>query len=204
MTTPARLTALLIAAVAVAALIAQGIVASRLPAAAGIVAVIWVMAAYFTVLINLVFAISFLRVAVTGQTASAGWNGALLLWIGTVGLIYHVILAGIWSPQGLGWWADQGLHTATPLLGLLWWLAVAPKAPLNRTHPLRWALLPLAYCAYVLVRGQFTATYPYPFIDLNALGPARTALNVALLTAGFVLAGYALLFAARRLDRQQA
>lgn len=199
MTPSARLTALFIAIVAIAALLAQGTVTSRLPHIAQLTEVIWVMAAFFTVLVNLAVAISFARVAWSGRMGTAGWNGGLLLWIGTVGLIYHTVLAGIWAPQGLAWWADQGLHTAAPLLTLIWWLAFAPKSPLNLWHPWRWAAVPLLYCAYALVRGQLTGIYAYPFIDVTAVGATRAAMNIAGLTLGFVLGGYAVVFFARRI-----
>jgi hypothetical protein len=79
---------------------------------------------------------------------------------------------------------------------------VAPKSPLTRWHPLRWAVLPLIYCIYALVRGRMTGTYPYPFIDVGILGPAQTALNVVGLTAGFVAGGYVLLGLAGRMRRR--
>jgi hypothetical protein len=197
----ARLTALLIAALTIAALVAQGIVSQRLLTPAGPLRVIWEMAGYFTVLTNALVAITFARIAATGRRGSAGWHGGLLLWIVTVGLIDHALLARLWSPQGLGWWADQGLHSATPLMVLLWWLAFAPKSPFTRWHPLSWAAYPLAYAAYALLRGAITGLYPYPFIDLATLGPLRTACNIAALTAGFVLGGHILRWLATRLVR---
>ncbi len=202
MSKPARLLTIVIFAVSMAALAAQAVVSYRLTGAPSLPVLFWVMAAYFTVLVNLIVAVSFGVILVTGRIGSAGWHGGLLLWIGTVGLIYHAILAKIWQPQGLGWWADEGLHTATPLLVAVWWLGFAPKSPLTRWHPWRWAAVPLAYCIYALVRGQVAGIYPYPFIDLRVLGVGRTALNVVVLTAGFVLGGYLLLWIANRRDRQ--
>jgi hypothetical protein len=195
----ARLLATLIALVAMAALLLQDLVSTVLLGRPGAWSVVWAMAAYFTVLTNLIVAVSFAQVAATGRTAPAGWHGGVVLWIGTVGLIYHAVLAGIWDPQGLAWWADQGLHTATPVLSLVWWLAFAPKAPLTIWHPLRWALWPLAYCAYALIRGQATGAHPYPFIDMGVLGATRTALNVLGLTTGFTFGGYLLMWVARRM-----
>lgn len=200
----ARLTALVIAALAIAALTAQFIVSHRLLAPAGPLRVIWEMAAYFTVLTNVLVVLTFARIAATRRIGSAGWHGGLLLWIATVGLIYHAVLARLWSPQGLAWWADQGLHSMTPLLVLLWWLAFAPKSPLTLSHPLRWAAYPLAYAVFALLRAAFTRQYPYPFIDLASLGPWRTALNIAALTAAFVLGGHAVRWIAARLGRSPA
>ena len=202
MTKLARLMCIVIFATSIAALAAQAIVSDRLIGAGSLPQLFWVMAAYFTVLTNLIVAVSFGAMMATGRVFSAGWQGGLLLWIGMVGLIYHTVLAGIWDPQGLGWWADQGLHTAVPVLVGVWWLRFAPKSPLDVWHPLRWAGVPLLYCIYALLRGQMTATYPYPFIDMGLLGPGRTAMNVVILALGFVLAGYGLLFLARILPAQ--
>ena len=202
MTKLARLMCIVIFATSIAALTAQAVVTYRLIGTGSLTLMIWVLAAYFTVLTNLIVAVSFGAMLATSRVFSAGWQGGLLLWIGTVGLIYHTVLAGIWDPQGLGWWADQGLHTAVPVLVGVWWLGFAPKSPLDVWHPLRWAGVPLLYCLYALVRGQMTATYPYPFIDMGLLGPGRTAMNVVLLAVGFVLAGYGLVFLARILPAQ--
>ena len=202
MSKPARLLTIVIFAVSLAALAAQAVVSYRLTGAPSLPVLFWVMAAYFTVLVNLIVAVSFGVILVTGRSGRAGWHGGLLLWIGTVGLIYHSVLAGIWQPQGLGWWADQGLHTATPLLVAVWWLGFAPKSPLTRWHPWRWAMVPLAYCIYALVRGQMTGVYAYPFIDVGLLGAGRTALSVLVLTLGFVLAGYGIVLLARTVPAQ--
>ena len=197
MTLAPRLMSVVILVVSVAALAAQAVVSYRLTGASSVLALFWVMAAYFTVLVNLIVAISFAVILVTGRIGSAGWHGALVLWISTVGLIYNTVLAGIWQPQGLGWWADQGLHTAVPVLCLIWWLGFAPKSPLTMWHPLRWAVLPLVYGIYALLRGQMTGAYAYPFIDLGVLGPVQTGLNLVVLTAGFSVAGYLVVWVVR-------
>ena len=208
MTNLARLMCFVIFATSIAALAAQAIVSDRLIGAGSLPQLLWVMAAYFTVLTNLIVMVSFGLMMATGRVFSAGpifsagWQGGLVLWIGMVGLIYHTVLAGIWAPQGLGWWADQGLHTAVPMLVGVWWLGFAPKSPLDVWHPLRWVGVPLLYCVYALLRGQMTGTYPYPFIDMGLLGPGRTAVNVVVLALGFILAGYGLLLLARILPAQ--
>lgn len=202
MTQTSRLLIILILAVTLAALAAQSVVSFRLIGGGNVLRLFWVMGAYFTIWINVIVAVTFALMLVTGGLGTAGWHGAVVLWIGTVGLIYNTILLGIWAPQGLGWWADMGLHTAVPLLCLFWWVAFAPKSPLTIGHPLRWAVLPLVYCIYALVRGQMTGLYAYPFIDVGVLGWVRTVLNCVVLTVGFVLAGYAVVLVARVLPAQ--
>ena len=43
---------------------------------------------------------------------------------------------------------------------------------------------PLLYVVYVLVRGHLTGLYPYPFIDVGALGLKYVLLNALGLCAG--------------------
>jgi len=80
----------------------------------------------------------------------------------------------------------------TPLLTALFWLVFAAKGGLGRGDPLYWAALPLAYLAYALARGAIDGVYPYPFIDVAAIGWARTLANSAGIAVGFLAAGYAL------------
>ena len=43
----------------------------------------------------------------------------------------------------------------------------------------------VGYLVYALVRGTVAGVYPYPFIDVGALGYGRTAINAAGVTLGF-------------------
>jgi hypothetical protein len=103
-----------------------------------------------------------------------------------VGLIYHGLLSDLWAPTGLGWWADQGLHSAMPLGYAAWWLAFAPKD--LRLQDLPKALLwPLLYLVYALIRGVKTGFWPYPFLNAATLGWPHLALNCAALVLAFSL-----------------
>jgi len=133
-----------------------------------------------------------------GRTLSASRATGLAVSITMVGVIYHLLLAPIWNPQGAAWWADQGLHTAVPLLTLLWWGGVAAKS--IRIHDLpSWLAWPLGYCAYALIRGAMTGFWPYPFLDADTLGPARVSLNIAGLILAFAGLGAGFLAVARAL-----
>ena len=90
----------------------------------------------------------------------------------------------------------------TPILVPLFWLAFTRKGMLAARDPLLWALYPLAYLVYSLVRGAVEGSYPYPFIDVTRLGWARTSLNAALIALAFLLAGWALVWMDGRLGRR--
>jgi hypothetical protein len=154
------------------------------------------MAGYFTILTNLGVAAVMLA-EVAGRRTSARLAGGLTLAILMVALIYHLLLAGLWRPTGLAWWADQGLHTAVPALVLIWWLGQAPKRVGLRDLPL-WLAWPSIYLAYALVRGLATGFWPYPFLDVGALGWARVAGIVAIITLAFAALALVMLLLARR------
>ncbi|MEC7764704.1 MAG: Pr6Pr family membrane protein [Pseudomonadota bacterium] len=187
MTAPARLSAFVIAIAAAVALWLQVIVSHDLTGSAG--ATLWVILGYFTILTNLIVFATFARMALTGRMLSPGWLAGVTLWIAIVGVVYHALLASIWEPQGLALRADQGLHTVTPILTLAFWLVFAPKDGLGVMDAVRWLGWPLIYVIYALIRGIFTQTYPYPFIDLNVLTPGQVAVNAVGLTVAFFIGG---------------
>jgi hypothetical protein len=45
----------------------------------------------------------------------------------------------------------------------------------------------LAYVAWVLIRGPIAGEYPYPTLDVNALGYSQVATNLAILLVAFVI-----------------
>ena len=149
----------------------------------------------FTVLTNLLVAISLSWPLMSPQSAPGRWfqrpgvTSAITVSIAIVGLAYHLLLRHIWNPQGLQWLADMSLHYAVPLLCLVhWWYAV-PPARMAWSAPLVWATWPLAYLAYALLRGVWLQSYPYPFIDVLALGYPQTLLNSAGLLVVFLILG---------------
>lgn len=144
--------------------------------------------AFFTVLTNLIVAIHFMAIAAGWKVESARVAG-MVLWIGLVGVVYHLVLAGLWSPQGLAWWSDQGLHTLVPLLVTLWWLAFASPWRPSARAVLKWMVWPLAYVIYAVARGTFTGFWPYPFLDPGSSGVLGMGVNLLSLTLVLLLAG---------------
>jgi hypothetical protein len=150
---------------------------------------------YFTVLTNLFVALALSAVL----REAARPKGRLLahpqvlacaaVSIALVGLAYHVLLRHIWDPQGAQWLADVLLHYVTPLGFVLWWVARAPWPDLRWWSPLAWSMFPVAYLAYALARGVWLSRYPYPFIDVTALGYAQVMWNAMALLAVFLVLG---------------
>jgi hypothetical protein len=196
-----RILAALIAGVGIAALSAQFAVTSGRLAQPDAALALWQMAGYFTVLTNLLVTGYFAAIAL-GRRIRPGGAGGPVLWIAMTGVTYRALLSGLWSPQGLAWWADQGLHSATPVLTILWWLRFAPPARPDAARTAGWLLWPLAYCAYALARGTATGFWAYPFLDPGIHGTPGVARNIAGMVAAFaVLAAFISAVDARRISR---
>jgi hypothetical protein len=138
---------------------------------------------FFTILSNIGVVLTYLA-AVT-RWSSLNWFRlhqtktmfAVLILI--VMLVYHFALAGIWLPTGLFKLADVGLHYVAPVIYLLWWCTLRRSQTLSYLDIITMMVPPLVYIVYVLVRGQVTGLYPYPFIDAGVLGSAKTLVNAA-------------------------
>lgn len=161
----------------------------------------WVLLRYFTILTNIGVAVVFSMLAM-GRKVSAPLLGGLVLAILLVGVVYMALLRGLLELSGGALLADTLLHKVTPVLVTLWWLAFAPKRRLQWKHPLRWALFPLAYLPYALIRGKAEGLYAYPFINLDRLGTAAVTFNAVAIAAAFLVAGLALVALDRILPRK--
>lgn len=150
---------------------------------------------YFTILSNLLVALTttvawFGSPSMIGRAlASARMRGGVALCIGITGAVYCLLLASTWAPQGLQWWVDASLHYAVPLLYVVWWIVCVPHGQLAWSDALRWLVFPVAYLAWTLLRGAWLHEYPYPFIDVGALGAAVATRNAFGIGALFLLLG---------------
>lgn len=162
----------------------------------------WEMARYFTILTNLLVAVSFAMIArPTREGPPYGWIAALTLSMIVAGAVYHLLLSDLISFTGLGWWADHGLHSLGPVAIALWWLIHGPKRQLRMVDLPIFALWPAIYGAYVLARGAMDGAYPYPFVDLTLHAPSEVALTLAAFLAVFLLGGVLMIAIGRFADR---
>jgi hypothetical protein len=158
-----------------------------------VAATLWVIARYFTVLTNLAVALIMTAVAI-GRKVSPFVLGGLALAILLVGIVYMTLLRGLVELSGGALLADTLLHKVSPIAMTLWWLFFAPRARLNRGDPVLWALYPLIYFAYALIRGQIDGRYPYPFMNVARLGWTQTAINAGGIAMAFILGGFLLVW----------
>ena len=192
-TTPIRIYALCVAALSWVSLLLQLYLSIRMSTGNGQGALhgVWMYLAFFTVLTNLLVAITLTAPLLAPRTYWGGLfarpetiNGVTVN-IMLVGIAYNLLLRNTWSPQGAQWLADELLHDIVPLLfvGYAW---VLSRERIGAFVPrLAWALWPIAFFVYALLRGAISDFYPYPFINVTHLGYGRVLVNAIGILAGY-------------------
>lgn len=154
---------------------------------------------YFTILCNLLIAVTLTCATLlpgsgVGQYFSrVSVQTAVALYIFIVGLVYNLVLRGIWQFTGLQLLVDNVLHVVTPILYLLYWFLFVPKGRLHWRDSLDWVYFPLAYLVYSLIRGPMVHWYPYPFLNAGKLGYPAVFLNITVILVAFFVAGFVLI-----------
>lgn len=121
-----------------------------------------------------------------------------LLGITVTGLVYWTLLAPVVDLHGAALAAGLGFHLVAPAGTLVAWAVFGPR-PRVTWSTVRWAFLwPLAWIGWTFAHGALTRWYPYPFLDVTAIGYARALLGVAVV----LVLGVALLLLFRWLDRR--
>lgn len=159
---------------------------------------------YFTIQTNILAAIALSAFVTRGHDE---WlvhpfvRSAIAAYIAVVAVVYHTVLAKLWSPQGAQYAADLLLHTVMPAGYLVFWLTCVRKSGLRWYDPLLWLIYPAAYLLAVLVRGKWSGFYPYPFVDAGALGYAKVAVYAVHVLVVFLVAGAVVVIAGRVMAR---
>lgn len=131
---------------------------------------------YFTILTNSLVAIYMTFYAlqrpnrITQICNTPGTLTAITGYIFIVGLVYQILLRHIWEPKGFQRLVDELLHSIIPIVTLLFWFAYENKAEVRFKQVNKWLIYPLAYLIWILTRGYFMKDYPYPFVNVTALG----------------------------------
>ncbi|GGG45327.1 Pr6Pr family membrane protein [Epilithonimonas arachidiradicis] len=139
---------------------------------------------YFTILSNLILAVSFSVQAFQKETIKV--LTPITVYITIVGLVYQILLRHTWSPAGLQMIVDELLHSIIPGLAIIYWFLFEDNK-LNYNHIPKWLIFPLVYLLYILVRGNYSGFYPYPFVDVSKFGLNQVLVNSGLLIVVFVL-----------------
>jgi len=119
------------------------------------------------------------------------------MYVTLVCVIVHLILRHLQVLTVNAFVADTILHYVTPILFVIFWIGWVSKRRLQWRHALWWALYPLAYFVYAMLRGAGADFYPYPFIDVAKLGFQAVVINAVLISVAFFAAGLLLVAADR-------
>jgi len=139
---------------------------------------------YFTILCNFLIALSLTFSTFMSKTSagiffsSGSVQTATALYIFIVGLVYNLVLRGLWVLTGWQLVVDNMLHVVSPILYILYWLIFSPKEKLNWKNGIYWTIFPLCYLIYSLIRGAIVNWYPYPFLNVGNIGYEKVFINV--------------------------
>jgi hypothetical protein len=154
---------------------------------------------FFSILTNLLIAASLTLTMLAPASRPGSFfsnpivQTATAVYITVVGIVYSPFLQTRWDPEGLQKIADLLLHDAVPLLCIVFWTTCVPKHILRWQHAAWWLTYSFAYLLWALRRGSSTGIYPYPFLDLRALGSGRVFINVLILMCVFLILGLVLI-----------
>ena len=116
-------------------------------------------------------------------------KGAFTLYISTTFIIYAVLLAGLWEPEGADLYLSIISHYITPIAFMIDWLLFENRQTYQWKYALQWLVYPLSYLAYSLIYGRMTGRYLYPFLNVAVLGWGGLAIRVAILLVFFIALG---------------
>ncbi|MCC5929101.1 MAG: Pr6Pr family membrane protein [Cyclobacteriaceae bacterium] len=102
---------------------------------------------------------------------------ALTVFILLVGTIYHLVLKSLWNPEGLLMITDEIYHTFVPLGTLALWIVSTNNKSGNLKKLYSWILYPVLYLLFILIIGNFSDFYPYPFLNVTELGMGKVMIN---------------------------
>jgi len=148
---------------------------------------------FFTIETNILVAVALTAVLI--KPASKWGNffsrttvlTAITVYIVIVGLIYNIILRGLWKPEGLFKLTDDLLHSVSPIMFVVLWLFFVPKEKIRWKEIFLWAIFPLVYLVYSLIRGYFTGDYPYNFIDARVISYTQIMINSFFVLLAFLV-----------------
>jgi len=159
---------------------------------------------YYTILTNILVGVYVTVQLFTPENRRTGFfskpsvQTAITMHITVVGLIYNLLLRQLWVSTGLQAVLHDLLHTAIPLLMIIyWWVWVDTRRLRYKDIP-AWLVYPALYAIYVMIRGHFSAWYPYPFLDVPTLGYSQVIINTTLMIVVFILFSFLFVILGKR------
>lgn len=138
---------------------------------------------FFTILTNTLVAL-FFTYKITRKMGIFNTNGALTAittFILIVGLVYQIVLRATWNPTGLQLVVDELLHTLIPFYMLIYWLLYAKPSNFKLKPILPWLAYPIIYIVCIMLRGNLSGFYPYPFLNVTKIGLQQSIINISVI-----------------------
>lgn len=135
--------------------------------------------------------------ALDRHLSSADFSTGITASIVFVGIAYNLLLRHLSYHHGLAFLANELLHDVMPLLFLAYWWFFAERGRVSYRAILFWAIYPVLYFVYAMLRGTLFGRYPYPFIDAASIGYARAIGNALGVLVGFAVIAAILVALAR-------
>ena len=107
---------------------------------------------------------------------------AITTFILIVGIVYQLVLRGLWEPKGLQRIVDEFLHAVIPIYVLIYWITFSKKEKITFREVTVWLFYPVVYLIFILIRGHFSNHYPYPFVNVSVIGYTQALMNSLLIT----------------------
>jgi hypothetical protein len=153
---------------------------------------------YFTNLTNLLAAVSMTQ-WLRHEFKSYGLNPyqrritSVVVYLLLTGLIFNLLLSHLRPSFAALRVSDAILHDVAPTLILVFWGWCIPRLQLGFMDVISWLKFPLVYFIYVLLIGNKTGRYPYPFLDVSQLGYQAVMTNALRMTACILMLSLAVL-----------
>ena len=136
---------------------------------------------YFTVEANLIAVVILVLSALIGDRQGdrlTMLRGSSALNMIVVGIVFSLLLAGLDVELTAVPWDNTVLHYIMPVFVTLDWFVDLPKTRVAFKRVLIWMVFPIFYVIYSLLRGHFTAWYPYPFLNSAVHGYAGVGIVI--------------------------
>lgn len=157
---------------------------------------------YFTILSNLLVAITVTTLALAKDRDSRLWRVLrinAIVGITLTALVHWFFLRPLLDLHGSDYLADKLLHIVVPVLAVVGWLVFGPRKRVQPSDLLPSAIYPAVYMAWTLIHGAATNWYPYPFTDVGEHGYLIVLLNACGVIALLAVLSALMLFLDRRL-----
>jgi hypothetical protein len=163
---------------------------------------------FFTILTNIIVAIYFSLILFyknenLRSITRPGILTAMTIYIFMVGSVYQVALRHVWNPEGIQLIVDELLHSIIPALVIIFWTLYENKQAVKYSQIPKWAIYPISYLLYILIRGSFSNFYPYPFVNVNEIGLTKALINSAILLLIFLFFATMFVFIGRFFSKKR-